>query len=144
MRSLSKSKLFGKKRKAQFFVLSTFAIVSILYFVSRWVEPYTIIDTSSVARHEEPFIFNNIKEKLIYTVNSSKTIDELEYNLQEFKEFAETHAIKRGAFYVSYETISPYPPGDGIGDFPVVIVFNLTLVSPKITIGSVFETYWPP
>ena len=85
MRSLSRS------RKAQFFVLSAFTIVTIVFFLSQWIEPYTIIDTSSIALKEEFFIFNNIKEKAVETVKNS-TCEELEYNLGEFKTFAENFA----------------------------------------------------
>jgi ABC-type antimicrobial peptide transport system permease subunit len=75
MLNLSRWKKFSKPRKAQFFVLSAFTIVTILYFVSQWIAPYTIPDTSSVALMEEPYIFNNIIEKARSVVKSSQTCE---------------------------------------------------------------------
>jgi hypothetical protein len=77
-------------------VLSAFAIVTVVFFLSQWIEPYTITDTSSVALKEEFFIFNDIKEKAIETVKNSKDCEELRYILLtptgEFKIFAENFA----------------------------------------------------
>jgi len=86
---------FLKSKKAQFFVLSAFAIVSIIYFVSKWMEPYTIIDTSYAASIEEPFIFNNIVEKTNETIYISKNSDDLQYNIQEYKNFVEGYASSK-------------------------------------------------
>jgi len=81
-----------KSRKAQFFVLSAFAIVTVVFFLSQWIEPYTIIDTSSAALREDFFIFNNIKEKAVETVKGSKDCEDLRYNLGEYKSFTENFA----------------------------------------------------
>jgi len=97
MRNLSKSS------KAQFFVLSAFAIVTILFFLSQWIEPYTIIDTSSIPLKEEFFIYNNIKEKAVETVKISKDCEDLMYNLGEYKIFTESFAsIKNLNLNVNY------------------------------------------
>ncbi len=84
-----------KSRRGQFFILSTFTIVSILYIVSRWVEPFTIVDTSSAALQDAPFIFNNIVEKLILTINSSKSCDDLTNNLDEYINFVNKFALEK-------------------------------------------------
>lgn len=108
-----------KSRKAQFFVLSAFAIVSIIYFVSKWMEPYTIIDTSSVAMVEEPFIFNNIVEKANETIYTSKSVDESRYNIQEYKSFVEQYASRKN-IKITFDT-------DGLE-------FN----DPTSVVGSIF------
>lgn len=59
------------------------------------MEPYTIIDTSSVAMVEEPFIFNNIVEKANETIYTSKSVDESRYNIQEYKSFVEQYASRK-------------------------------------------------
>lgn len=103
-----------KSRKAQFFVLSAFAIVSIIYFVSKWMEPYTIIDTSSVVMTEEPFVFNNIVEKAEETIYSSKTSDDLKYNILEYKNFVEEYGIRKGlkiTFNISQINFDDPPSG---------------------------------
>jgi hypothetical protein len=84
-----------KSRKAQFFVLSAFAIVTVVFFISRWIEPYTIIDTSSVILAEEPFIFNNIAEKANETIYISKNPNELRFNIEEYKQFVEEYALRK-------------------------------------------------
>ncbi|MBS3055745.1 MAG: hypothetical protein J4452_04640 [Candidatus Aenigmarchaeota archaeon] len=105
MRSLLKS------RKAQFYILSGFVIVGILYSVGRWIEPPTIIDTSSVALLEDPFIFNNIKEKAIQVVKISKSCEELNYNLDEYSKFVRDYvAAKKIALTFSYTVLLPCNP----------------------------------
>ena len=71
-----------KSRKAQFFVLTAFSIVTLFFLISNWVQPFSIIDTSAVVLSEEPFIFNNIKENARRTVENSKSCEELKFNLE--------------------------------------------------------------
>jgi len=100
-----------KSRKAQFYILSGFVIVGILYVVGRWIEPPTIIDTSSVARLEDPFIFNNIKEKAIQVVKISKSCEELNYNLDEFSKFVRDFVTaKKIGFTFTYSIVQPCNP----------------------------------
>lgn len=134
-----------KSRKAQFFIISAFTIVTILYFISRWMEPYTIIDTSSIAGMEEPFIFNNIKEKAEYAINGSKNCEELKYNLEEYKFFSENYVLGKGYnFDLNYtiancpEEVVPAPPPS-----PTVVAFKLTLASPTVFLLSEFSCGWP-
>lgn len=82
-----------KSRKAQFFVLSAITIVSVVYVIGKWIEPYNLVDTSSVPLMEEPFIFNNIVEKTSQIVTISNTLDELKYNIDEYKTFIENYGI---------------------------------------------------
>lgn len=126
-----------KSKKAQFFVLSAFAIVSIIYFVSRWMEPYTIIDTSSVVSVEEPFIFNNIVEKANETIYTSKSSDDLKYNIQEYKNFVEGYASSKN-LQIIFDTSKL-----NIGSTTTGSIF-IQISSPRMTINktlSVFRSF---
>ncbi len=95
-------------RKAQFFVLSAVFIVITIFLMSQWLEPYTITDTSSIIFEQEFFIFNNIKEKAVETVKISKNCEDLNYNLDEFKNFAIDFAFRNGmSLNLTYNIISP-------------------------------------
>jgi len=130
-------------RKAQFFILSAFTIVTILFFVSKWIQPAAIIDTSEIALIEEPFIFNNIVEKAKETINTSKSCEELMYNLEEYKIFVENFMMERGKWAFYYQIFSPcqLPTGEEI---PTLIELNLTLISPKLNVSRVMHETWTP
>lgn len=137
-------KLNTRRRKAQFFVLSAFAIVSILYLLSSWIQPYTILDTSSVVLQQGPFIFNNLKEKAIETVNISKTCTDLMYDLDEYNNFITSYASSQNinlnfTYNISQITIPncQIPSGSQI-----VIPMNLTLKSTNAFIASNFTATW--
>ncbi len=130
MRSLLKS-----SRKAQFFILSAFAIVSILYFLSKWLEPTTIPDTASIAAMDEPFIFNNIREKTFLVVNGSKNCEDLQFNLEEFKQFAESFATEKNYVITLGYSVPVCNP-------PLTIGFDLKLISTRMTLTSSFSVNW--
>jgi len=125
--------------KGQFFVIATFIIVSILYSVSRWMEPASIIDTSEIVTREEVFMFNNIAEKATYTINGSKNCDDLNYALQEYKIFAEKYATSKGYNLDLNYTVAPCPEPDT----PTTVAFNITLVSPNSFLKAEFSCGWP-
>jgi len=129
------------RKKAQFFILSAFAIVAMLYLISRWIEPFTIVDTSQVALMDEIFIFNNIKEKTATVIKDSKTCEDLNYNLQEYKDFVESYALSKG-YRISFAyLLTPCIPNV---PFPVYAAqINLTLQSPRATLNSQFSYSWP-
>jgi len=124
-----------KSRKAQFFILSALTIVTILYFLSRWLEPSTVIDTSSVALSEEPFVFNNIKEKTFDVVSSSKNCEELNFNLQEYKQVAENYALSKN-YLVDFNYAYP-SCFSGMN-----INFTMKLTSTNMQLASNFSTTW--
>lgn len=133
-----------KSRKAQFYILSAVAIIGILYFLSRWLEPSTMIDTSSIVLMEEPFIFNNIKEKAIEVVENSKSCEELNYNLEEYKIFVENYILKKGELVLQYQFIAPCYEEVGGPSTPAVVEFTLNLTTPKAKLGSIFYAGWSP
>lgn len=93
-RSSSSSK---KSRKAQFFILSAFIMITILFVVSQFIQPSGIFDTSSAVLMDEIFIFNNIKEKSIETVKKSESCSDLALNLAEYKQFVQNFVTQRNA-----------------------------------------------
>jgi len=104
---------FVKSKKAQFFIITTITIVTMIFFMSKWMEPYTIIDTSSVVLKEQPFLLNNIVEKADVTVAASSPED-LEYNLQEYMNFITDYAAKKGfaadtQYQILYENMTGHP-----------------------------------
>ncbi len=126
-----------KSRKAQFFILSVFAIVTTLYFLSRWLEPNTVIDTSSVALREEAFVFNNIKEKTFDVLTSSKNCEELNFNLQEYKQAAEDYALSKN-YLLDFNYAYPSCVSG------MNIDFTMILTSTNMQLASNFSVRWPP
>jgi len=132
---------FVKRHKAQFFILSAFAIVAMFYMISGWIEPFTIIDTSQVALLDEIFIFNNIKEKTATVVKDSKNCEDLTYNLQEYKSFVESYALSKG-YRINFAYLTtPCNPNLPLPAY--VAQINLTLQSPRAILKSQFSYSWP-
>jgi hypothetical protein len=132
------------KSKAQFFILTAFAIVSFLYLVSRWIEPATIPDVSEVVleKGEEVFILNNIKEKAFWAVNGSKNCEDLSYNLEEYESFVEDYVSGKGYGLDFDLDVSPCYEEPPL--FPTVIEVNLTLMSPESVLRTSFYMEWVP
>jgi hypothetical protein len=132
-----------KSRKAQFFILSAFAIVSIVYFMARWLEPFTIIDVSQIPLQEEVFFFNNIKEKSFYFAKEgTKSCDDLKYNIEEYKHFVEAYALEKG--YKLNFNYSLSPCYDEPPLFPVVAEITLYLKSKNMELRSDYSVKWLP
>ncbi|MBI4009928.1 MAG: hypothetical protein HY361_01910 [Candidatus Aenigmarchaeota archaeon] len=128
-----------KSRKAQFFILSAFVIVSLLLLVSRWLEPLSIIDTSSATLSEEPFIFNNVKEKAVETVITSNTCGELRFNLEEYKNFIQEFSIAKNIkLSLEYEVVDTIP--EPCNNNVLKTKFNISLESPSVFIRSNFTS----
>jgi len=123
-------------------ILTAFAMVSIFYLISRWIEPYNILDTAEIVLVEEPFVFNNIKEKALDIVNTSASCEELVDSLEEYKIFVEDYAFKRLIVYFDYTLETPcyeYDP-----QFPVLVLFNIGVKSDRMTARDEFYGFWPP
>ena len=129
-------------RKAQFFVLTGFVIISIFYLVSKWLEPYNVIDTSSVIMAEEPFIFNNIKQESLRIIEHADSCNELVKSLEEFKYFVEDYAFRKLIIYFDYSLETPCYEKDP--RFPVLVLFDVELRSTNIKIKDSFYGFWPP
>ena len=125
-----------KSRKGQFFMLAAVAVVTVLFFVSRWIEPLRVTDTSSVVISDETYVFDNIKEKAASAVKGSENCDELDFNVQEYKNFVERYGLDRG-----YSIRLDYAiPSCGA---TATVNFHLKLHSDKIDAASDFSVIWP-
>ncbi len=123
-------------RKAQFFVLSAFAIVSILLLVSTWLEPLSIPDTSTAVLAEERFVFNNIKEKAEETVKISKNCEELKFNLEEYKLFIQNFLTITKNIRLNFKYDIPQPCTDSV----LETRFNISLESPTAFVFANFTS----
>lgn len=84
---------FGNK--AQFFILTTVVIVGAFYTLSKYINPYSFIDTSKSVDQEDYFLFDNIQAKAVETVILSD-VDDLDENLADYKNFVENLASEKG------------------------------------------------
>lgn len=143
---LSRKKQTSRKRKkftkAQFFLLTGFVITSVFFLVSRWMEPYTIIDISRVAMNNEPFIFSNIKQEALDIMAESKSCFDLVNNLEEFETYVEDYAFKKLIVYFDYSLETPCYEHDPM--FPTLVIFDIELGSSTITVRDSFYGFWPP
>ncbi|MEM5794062.1 MAG: hypothetical protein QXS48_02595 [Candidatus Aenigmatarchaeota archaeon] len=122
-----------KSRKAEFFVVSTVAIVSIIFVLSKHMGPQTLVDTSSAVLNE-PFIFDNIVEKAIETVKISKNCEDLRYNLDEYKNFVESFYAKKN-IKVSINYVIHSPCDNNI----LRTSFDIQLITSNIRMRKEFE-----
>ena len=118
-------------RKAQFFILTTVVIVGVFYTLSKYINPYVFMDTSRVGVGGETFFFDNVKEKAIKTVEISNPA-ELQSNLNEYKNFAEDMAGKKG-----YNLVFNYTVKVGTVDM------SLVLMSQRYTLQGNFTVQRP-
>lgn len=128
-----------KLSKGQFFIVATFIIASILFAISRWIEPSTILDVSEIASREDLYMMNNIVEKATQVINGSRTCDDIVYGLQEYKIFAEDYATNKGYDLDLNYTVAPCPEPTS----PTTVAFNITLMSPNSFLKSEFSCGWP-
>ena len=138
MPNLSKS----SRHKAQFFVLSAVAIVTILFFVSRLLEPLAITDTSQAALGQEIFVFNDVREKAFETVKSTTTsCQDVLFNLQEFKSTVENYALEQG-YFLNFSAPNIPVICDPMITPSMMIIVNQTLVSPSKFLQAVYCIPW--
>jgi len=138
----SSSSLNSRRPKAQFLVITAFVIVSIFYLVSKWMQPYTIPDTSEIVLAEEPFVFNNIKEKALDIVATSASCEELVNGLDEYKTYVEYYAFRKLIVYFDYTLETPCYTADP--NFPVLVLFNIRVQSQMMNVADKFYGFWPP
>jgi hypothetical protein len=96
----------SSNKKAQFFILTTVAIVAVFYSLSSSINPNAFIDTSEAAYGSETLFFDNVKNKAIKTVKISNS-EQLESNLETYRDFVEEIAREKGynlAFYFTNTT----------------------------------------
>jgi len=122
-------------KKAEFFILTTVVIVGVFYSLSKYINPCAFVDTSKAASEGETTFFDNVKEKAIKTVEISPP-DELNSNLNDFKNFVEDMASERGynlGFYYWNKT-------EATGNY---VYIDMVLTSEKYTLKGNFTVVKP-
>jgi hypothetical protein len=122
-----------RSRKAQFYILSVVGIVTIFYAIGKSLTTNIIIDTSDVALRNDYFVFNNIVEKTLKTLDASKSCEDLRFNLEEFKSITTKAFAPAFRIEYSYSIISC---SDSTRS--ATVSFNITLYSINSEIGTTF------
>ena len=135
-RTRSSSSSRKNARKGQFFVLTTVAVVTILFFVGRWVDPLTQVDTSSIVLSEELFTFDNIQEKSLTVIKNSENCEELDYNLQEYKNFIRDFARDKN-YKITFKYSIPSCEDSA------TVQMDLVIISEKVNAQKTFTVGWP-
>lgn len=135
MASRTRSSLSSKRKtKAQFFVLSAFIMITILFVMSQFIQPSQIFDTSSAIFVDEIFIFNNIKEKSIELVQISDNCNDLALNLAEFEQFANNFVLRKNADLIyNYQIVQPCADATRTTNFYIAIVSTSASVDSTFT-----------
>ena len=114
-------------RKGQFFIVTVVGLVSLFLVMSSLISPQSIKDTSEILTLEEPYFFQNVKEKLIETVQMSDCV-EIEKNLQTFVGFVSKVASEKGyKLYINYEVVE------------CSVHVKMRLLSPRAMLEDEFE-----
>jgi len=122
-----------KSRKAQFYIVSVVGIVTILYAIGKSLTTSTIVDTSELALRNDHFVFNNIVEKTLVTLNASKSCEDLRFNLEEFKSIVIRAFAPEFRVEYDYRIISC---NDATRS--ATVSFSITLYSINSEIGTAF------
>ena len=121
--------MLNLSNKAQFFVLTAVVFAGFFYTLSRYLTPYSFVDTSQGANSPEIFLFNNIKEKAIKTVmiTQQNNPDDLVPNLLKFRSYAQN--ISRDNGYILFFDFD---------NTTTTVSFNMSLSSERMTLSSSF------
>lgn len=122
------------RHKAQFFVLSAFVIIVILFVVSQFIQPAGLLDSSAAVLIDEPFTFNNIREKSMDVVRLTESCADLPLNLEEYRQFVQRFMAQRNVRMV-YQFQVAQPCSDAV----MLTRFNLTISSPRASIYGSFS-----
>jgi hypothetical protein len=133
MASRTRSSSRSSGHKAQFFVLSAFVIIVILFVVSQFIQPAGILDSSSAVLIDEGFVYNNIRDKSIEVVKQTETCAELPLNLQEYKDFVQRFIAQRNVKVVYNFQVSQ-PCSESV----MSTSFYLLIASPRASIDGSF------
>ncbi len=112
--------------KAQFFILTTVVIVGVFYTLSKYINPYSFIDTSKAVEQGDYFLFDNIHGKAVKTIELSDS-DNLNDNLAAYKNFVENMAAENGYILDFNYTIATDK-----------VIIDMFLISEKLTSKSSF------
>ena len=107
-----------------------------MYTISSWILSTKILRASELILMDEFFIFDNIKEKSIKTVEISNC-SELKWNLEEFKKFVSTFGKRNNMQIIfKYNIVTCTPTSK-------VVNMELHLLSGNIYMNATY-TYQKP
>jgi len=95
-----------KSRKAQFYIISVVGIITILYATGKSLTESSIVDTSEIVLTNDFFVFNNIVEKTLATLNMVRSCEDLSFYLEEFKFFVTRELAPKYKVDYSYAILS--------------------------------------
>jgi hypothetical protein len=119
--------MLSSSSKGQFYVLTAVVVVGFFLLLSRYIGPYSFIDSSRSVTDDEIFFFNNVKDKAEETVSLSNSTTLLP-NLQNFTAIAKSEAARKGYIFVIGYDIN-------LGD----VDFEMGLVTDKYLLNSTFS-----
>ena len=120
-------------KKAEFFILTTVVIVGVFYTLSKYINPYAFIDTSTAVEGDEIFFFDNVKEKAVKTIKISDQSN-LVNNLGTYKDYVEDLSSEKGysmVFNYKYNTTTN------------TVSFYMSLTSQEYTLKANFTEPGP-
>ncbi|MEM5776839.1 MAG: hypothetical protein QXJ06_00125 [Candidatus Aenigmatarchaeota archaeon] len=122
--------MLSLSNKAQFFVLTAVVFAGFFYMLSKYITPYSFVDTSKYANSPEIFLFNNIKAKAIKTVRLTQqnNPNDLVNNLIIYRNYAEKIARDNG-YILFFE----------FDNTTTTVSFNITLASERMVLSSSFK-----
>jgi hypothetical protein len=109
-------------------------IVGVFFTLSKYVSQYSLIDTSEAAEGAEVFMFENIKEKAIKTVQISN-VTNIEDRIIIYRDFVEEMVSERGY------TLSLNYLIDPVTD---TITISMDFMSERYSLTSTFSEPIPP
>jgi len=123
------SLMLNLSNKAQFFILTAVIFAGLFYVLSKYLTPYSFIDTSQYAVYPEVFLFNNIRQKAIKTVEITQMNDpnKLVENLIAYRNYAQKVARDNGyMLFIEFDNTT------------TSVSFNISLASDRMTLKSSF------
>ena len=125
--------MHNSSNKGQFYVLTSVVIVGFFFLLSKYVNPYSFIDSSKSITDDEIFFFNNVRDKAEKAVMVSGLDDStLNRNLNNFGTLAKDTAGEKGYIFLVRHRIDP-----------VRVNFTMFLISDKYTLNSSFTINRP-
>jgi hypothetical protein len=123
----------SSSKKAQFFILTAVIVIGVFFTLSKYINQYSLIDTSQAAQGSEFLMIDNIKDKALKTVHISNMTNIYE-RVPEYRDFVQEVVAERG-YILDF--------GYNINSTERLVIINMSLISDKYTLKSDFSTPIP-
>ncbi|OGI15922.1 hypothetical protein A3K63_01025 [Candidatus Micrarchaeota archaeon RBG_16_49_10] len=117
--------------KGQFYLLTAVVIVGFFFLMSKYINPYSFIDSSQAVIDDEIFFFNNLRNQAERVVKLSNDTT-LAPNLESFSDIADEVAQEKHYIFSMNYTVRPSD-----------VDFVMALVSEKYSLDSSFTVVKP-